>query len=728
MARAKGGDTEPKLIREAFADDDAGWADIRKARATDVSALGPDSTWEKGDRQDRKEAGRPCLAFDELGQYVNQLVNDARETNRAIEVNPAGDETTEAKARFIGAFIRQIEYRSNAQLAYTQMFDDAVSGSYGFLRIVPRYVRSKFRADGPISASAFDQELVILPVPNPDLVTPGYFTRPDLSDCKRVWVHESYTHEEFKAAFPGASRPNLSGAIREVGPTWVDAKRVWVRELWELKTRSKTLVLLPPPRGQREPVAVWVDTIPEAKRKSVLATALKERMVDEPYVCQTITNGIEILKTMEDWPGRYIPIVGCIGKVLWTDSERQILSLIRNALGPQQLYNYYRTSEAELVGMTPKIPWFYYEGALDPKQEQALAESNRVPVGAIKVKPSSQTWPAQHGPLPYPSRAAYEPPIQSMEVGAESTRRSIQSATGTGFLPTEAQRQNQKSGVALREIASSAQKGAYHFVDHYEHSLRRTGEILVDLIPHYYDTARAVHVRGKDDAPIEVRINDDTTPAPQDFGGEPIRLSPEDEFDITLSTGPSYASEREKASDFADQLVAARPEIFAAIGPEIIKLKNLGAIGDKIAELLATLSPPPVQAARNGKQPLPPQAQQAMAQLQQAQQIIQQLQRVIETEQVKGQTQIAIKQLEGEIKLALAQLQGDQKMQQLAAETAAAIDTREDEQQHEMALKGADASQAEASAQRAAAQADLARASGHLTNGSGRPKPSPSER
>lgn len=715
MAKDRG-PRETKALREAYEDDDAGWAKIRDARKADVKALGPESTWDDADRKDRKANGRPCLAFDELGQYVNQLVNDARETKRAIEVNPAGDAATEAKARFYAAFIRQIEERSRAQLAYTQMFDDAASGSYGFLRITARYVRSKFAKEGPIAASAFDQELVILPVPNPDLVTPSYFTRPDLSDCARFWVHESYTHEEFKAEFKGAKFTDLRASMRDVGTRWVDDKRVWVRECWELKTKPRTLVLLPPPAEGQPPMAVWVDTIPDDERKAVLATALKERVVDEPYVCQTITNGIEVLREKTDWPGRYIPIVGCVGKVLWNEDERQILSLIRNALGPQQLYNYYRTNEAEIVGRTSKSTHMAYKGALDPKNKQALADSNRVPVGVVEVEPFPQGWNAAAGPMPFPVNTSYEPPIQAMEVGAESTRRAIQSATGTGFLPTEAQRQNQKSGVALRQIESSAQKGAYHFVDHYEHALRRTGEILVDLIPHYYDTERAVHVRGKDDKPIEVRING-TAPAPNDFGGEPLQLSPDDEFDISLSTGPSYSSEREKASEFADQLVTARPEVFTLIGPDIIRLKNLGPIGDKIAEYLEVMQPPAIQQLRQGQQPLPPQAQQAMAQLQQAQQIIQQLQRVIETEQVKGQTQIELKRIEGELKLALAQLQGDQKLQQLAAQVAADIDTREDEQQHEMALKGADAGQAEASAERAERQARLAASTAHLHDG-----------
>lgn len=706
-------DADVAEIRDGFKDDDAQWADIRKARDKDIQALTPDSTWDPDDREARRKAGRPCLSFDELGQYVNQLVNDARETKRAIEVNPAGDETSEADARFIGALIRQIEYRSNAQLAYTQMFEDAASGGYGWLRVQPHYTQQTIRQP---SARSFDQELRIEPIPNPNLVTPGYFVKPDLSDCKRIWVDESYSHAEFGRRWSEATIKDFAGGLTsDAGPRWVSPTRIWVRELWELKARRKQLALLPSPDPAKpEPRALWVETIPEERRKEVLAGALNVRWVDQPYVCQTLTNGLEILEEKKDYPGSFLPIIGCVGKILWTEEERIILSLIRNALDPQQLYNYNRTSAAEILGMTPKVPWFYYKGALDVGEQDALENSNRVPVGAIGISASPEGWNPGFGPVPFPQRNTYEPPIQAFEMSAEAIRRAIQSATGTGFLPTEAQRINQKSGVALKEIATSAQKGAYHFVDHYEHAIRRVGEVLVDLIPHYYDTARDVHVRGADDKTQMIRINDQATPAPKDFGGQPIDLTASHEFDITLSTGPSYATERDKASEFADQLIGARPEVFQLIGGDIIRLKNLGPIGDKIADILDAMAPPAVQQLRQGNQPLPPQAQQAMAQLQQAQQMIQQLQRVIETEQIKGQNAVQLKQIDGQIKLALAELQGQQKRELLAAEVAADIETREDEQAHDMAKAGADAAQSASQAQRMEAQQRRDGSTSHL--------------
>jgi hypothetical protein len=95
---------------------------------------------------------------------------------------------------------------------------------------------------------------------------------------------------------------------------------------------------------------------------------------------------------------------------------------------------------------------------------------------------------------------------------AEGARRAIQAAIGASPLPTQAQRHNEKSGVALKQMEDSAQKGSFHFIDHFDAALTRTGQILDELIPHYYDAARDVTVRKPDDQPAVMRINDPRIP------------------------------------------------------------------------------------------------------------------------------------------------------------------------------------------------------------------------
>ncbi|HYC00416.1 MAG TPA: portal protein, partial [Candidatus Limnocylindrales bacterium] len=660
-----------KELRERFEYAHNEWQPIREEGAKDMRYIAGDP-WDPKDRRAREEAKRPVLSLDELGQYVNQLVNDVRASKRAIRITATGNGANDALANARANLIRQIEYKSHAQMAYTTAFENAVQRGYGFLRVSATYAQRT--VDKP-TARSFDQELRIDPIVNPDLVTPDPDAlRPDMSDQRYAFVREAWLHEDFKRnpLFRGATIKNFSGnnVFSEAGPLWLNDKKVWVAEAWAIESKPRTLVLLPHPTHPKdgEPQAVWRDTMTDADWRAEKGRVIREREVDAPYVCQKLTNGLEIFKTV-DWPGEYIPIVACLGKVIWVDEgngpKRKVLSLIRLARDPYMLYCYYRSCEAELVGMTPKFPYFAYEGQLTPAQLKNLQKSLHEPVAVVTVKPTVEGVPAGTV-LSFPARQPYEPPIAGLEVGAEAARRAIQSAMGSGFLPTQAQRRNEKSGVALRQIETSAQKGSYHFIDHYEDALRHCGVVLNDLIPHYYDTARDIHVRKPDDTPIQLRINDPNTV--DEESQQPIILT-EGDYDVTISTGPSFESEREQASTFADTLIGARPEVFALIGDLVIKLKNLGPIGDEMAKRLETMLPAPVKQAKDGGQVLPPQVQQQLAQAQQmveaAMAKVQELQRIIDTDAVKGERDVQLAQLKAHLELGLQQLKGEQALEQL---------------------------------------------------------------
>lgn len=627
-----------KEIRDRFSYASDQWRDIRDEGARDMRCVAGD-VWKAEDRKAREDAGRPCLSLDELSQYVNQLINDVRQNQRAIKVTAEGDGANDETARLRADLIRQIEYRSNAQQAYTTMFENAVQRSFGYLRVKAQYVSDR----------SFDQELLIEPIVNPDDVTPDPDSvKTDGSDLRYLFIRESRTHDEFKKEFPNAEVHNFDAdMITEAGPLWATGTKVFLAEYWCKKVKPRTLLALriTKPDGTPGEQFVFEDELEKGVKPSP-GSILRTRTVDEVSVVSYLTNGLEILSETP-WPGKSIPIVPCYGKVLYVDegggSKRRILSLVRLARDPAMLYCFYRTNEAEVVGMTPKTPFVGYSGQFRGFEEK-WQTVNAKPVAYLEANPTAEGLPAGTI-LPLPQRQPYEPPIAALEIGAEAARRAIQAAMGISPMPTSAQRRNEKSGVALRQIEDSAQKGSFHFIDHYDESIKRTGAIIDELIPHYYDTAREVTVRGADDETRRVTINDPSQPDPK--SQQPLDATT-GRHDVTISTGPSYDSEREAASDFADLLVQ-QPQVFALLGPLVVKLKNLGPIGDKIADLLSIIQPPEARAMmdadKNGG-PDPVQLQQQLAealkQLEVMQGELEAKTRVIETDQVKAQAQVQI--------------------------------------------------------------------------------------
>jgi hypothetical protein len=632
------------------------WKDIRKEAQTDMRYVSGDP-WAEKDRKAREAAGRPCLSLDELGQFVNQIINDVRQNKRGIKVAPKGEGANDKSAELRQDLIREIEYRSNGQQAYTTMFENAVQRSYGYLRIKAQYVSDK----------SFDQELLIEALMNPDLVTPDPDAlRPDGSDIKYAFIEESFDAKRFEREFPDAEKVDFKVDGAEL-PQWVkDGERIMVAEYWTIETRRRRLLLLAPPPvvaipGQpapppAPPVAVFLDELEDEGLEMPPATQiLKDRWVDAPYVCQYLTNGKQLLAKKgspkkTEWPGTSIPLVSCVGKALYFDDgggmSKKLLSMVRLARDPYMLYCYYRTCEAELVGMTPKTPFIGYAGQFRGFEEQWQKVAHE-PVAFLEANPMTEGTGQQV--LPLPMRQPYDPPIQALEVGAESARRAIQAAMGTSPLPTQAQKRNEKSGVALQRMEDSAQRGSYHFIDHYDAAITRTGAILDELIPFYYDTARDVTVRKPDDSPEVLRIND---PAKQDSPDATAGT-----HDVTISVGPAYQSQREAAEDFADTLIAS--PVMQMLGPDArklfglaVKLKNVGPLGDEMADII---SPPQ---AKEGEPPTPEQVQAMQQQMQQMQQQLQQAAQFIETEQAKQQAVIQKAQIEAERDLKLAEMQG----------------------------------------------------------------------
>jgi hypothetical protein len=621
-ARSSVGTGDEKLlkeIRDTFDYFVTRWSDTRSEAKKDMKFVAGDP-WEPSEKRARQDGEgnwvRPCLVMDELSQYLNQVINNVRQNKRTGKVIPEGAGANDKTAENLENIIRGIEYGSKAQAAYITGLENQIQRSYGAWEICTEYESNENA--GPRS---FNQVLCVKRIANPDTVYPDPDAKEaDFSDMMKCFKVTSISHDSFKAKYPDAEIRDFDSEHMEAAPRWIKLKEIQVGEYWKIKIKPRTLVLVD--GGAEGPTTHWKDELP----KNFNGAILKERKCEQRQVCQYITNGIEILEENE-LPGNYIRIVIVIGKELWIDdgtgSKRVLLSLIRLARDPQMLYNYMRTAAAEVVGMTPKTPYLGVVGQFSTETD--WQNIHKIPVAYAEYNAKTENTGEQI--LPPPQRLPYEPQIQPLEIGAEAARRAIQAAMGITALPTAAQRQSEKSGVALERIQTQQSIGSYHFIDNYDRSLEHTWRMLAELVPIYYDTARDVPVRNKKEEHATLRINDPQYMNPKTNQVEHNLVSGEGagDHDVTISTGPSYDSQREEAAAYADTL-ANIPGVFPQIGDLLTKLRNLGPIGDEIAERLT----PPQYQSKDGQPPIPPQAmqviQQGAAKLQAAETFIQQLQ------------------------------------------------------------------------------------------------------
>lgn len=587
-------------IRERYSQFTTAWADARKESKTDRRYAAGDP-WDPKDRQARENGDdpRPCISHDELNQYLNQAANNVRKSRHGIKVTP-GSKGSEKRAEFRANLIRTIEARSHAQQAYISAFEAMLRGSYGAFRISRRFVHEGI-PDGGFDASWFDQEIVIKAIANPDAVLyDPDCSEPDWSDAQACFVlPPQLTRKEFKRKYPRAKVQDFTAEHMRQATGWVTDNKVLVAEYWRVEVHGRVTVHLLADGSTVQ------GKLPAGQEAVVTREEGKKRVV------QYITNGIEILERIPQ-PGTIIPIVFLTGPRVYLDPEDAskwvIGSLIRLARNPQMSLAYLCSQEMEEAGLTPKVPYMGYKGQFESDWD-AWETLTKISRAFVQVDPVVDA--ATGAVLPLPKREQFTPHFSEYEVAKEAARRAIQAAMGVSPLPTAAQRDNQKSGVALQKIEAQQAIGSYHFVDSYDRAIELAGRIVESWIPVTYDTEREIGLHLEDGKHQPVRMNtaepylNETTGQMEHY---PVQ---EEDFDLAISTGPSSESQWQIASDFLDLLVGNLGKLpisstqQARLLALAIRMRQLGPSGDEMAEIISP--------SQQGQE-LPPQAIQAIQQ------------------------------------------------------------------------------------------------------------------
>jgi len=127
------GDQDDKLAKgkKLFATCQDVENDNRTSYKDDTNFVRARAQWPADIRAQREAEGRPCLTIDRLGPVIRQVVNDSRQNKPSIKVHPADSGADVDTAEVINGLIRNIEYTSNADVAYDTAVETAVGGNIG---------------------------------------------------------------------------------------------------------------------------------------------------------------------------------------------------------------------------------------------------------------------------------------------------------------------------------------------------------------------------------------------------------------------------------------------------------------------------------------------------------------------------------------------------------------------------------------------------------------------
>lgn len=716
-----------RIARERFQRACDADADIRRDANRDLKFLTGEQ-WEEGEQEARRKAGRPALTMNKLPPFVDQIVNEQRKARPAGKISPVGDGADAKTADIYQGLVRHIEYVSQADAAYDTGFDYAVSSSFGFWR---------YTTECPDDRS-LDQEINITRVADPATVRFDPAAQEvDYSDAMWAFVVERISKEEFKLRYPKSKTTTSSffEFAENPAPSWLNGEDVQIAEYWVVEISQEQLYIYRGPQANAGPnsdtrLKGFFDgeTIPPGFVPEPDADgAHAGRLVDRRKVCRYDINGAEVLKQPNGkaevpWAGKWIPIVPVLGKEKYVEGKRVLMSAIRFALDPQQLYNFYKTGEAEVVQQTPKSPYIGVLGQFKTMSAK-WGTANVIPHAYLEYDPVAVGGVA----VSAPQRQPYEPATQALAIGAAAANEDIKGTIGLYDASRGKENSAADSGKAIALLQGQGDNATYHFFDNFMRSMWHGYRILVDLIPRIYDAPRVVRIVKPDDTTELVQINqmfmgEDGKPTHYDFSAG--------RYDVVMSIQPSFASRKQQASVALGDLAKADPQSLPQWADLYVKTLDLGVIGDEIADRLV----PPAFKKQDGQND-PQQLQQAMQALQQKgqeqDQLIQQQHQIIETKQAEQEARIQIAQMQEETKRLIAQnsdavrlsiAEITAKAQDLARQSADALasmraheamahDVATQAQDHANSMQQADQSAAhasDASAQNAAQTSDAA--------------------
>jgi hypothetical protein len=332
---------------------------------------------------------------------------------------------------------------------------------------------------------------------------------------------------------------------------------------------------------------------------------------------------IEVIEE-RDWPGTYIPVVPVYGRHVVIGDKRHKFGMVRHAKDAQRMYNFWQTTITESVALAPKAKWIMAEGQ-DEGHESEWAAANVKSFPLLRYKQTD----IDGQPAPPPQRLQPEPPPSGVMAAAAGINQDI--ATLMGIFDPSQQLPGNISGKALNGQQQQVDLTNFDFYDNLTKSIAHTGKIILDLIPHIYDSQRVMRIIGDDGKPDLVTINE----GKQDENGvfKVMHDMTVGQYDVVMDTGPGFNSKRQAAVDSMMPLVTGNPELFKVAGDLVFR--NMDFPGaEVIADRLAASNP---LAQIDDKSPVPPQVQmqlkQNQAQMQQMQQQMQQMQMVIKQRQ-----------------------------------------------------------------------------------------------
>lgn len=587
----------------------------------DLQMVDGEGQWDQDVRAVRIRKKRPCLTINRFIPMIAHVANELRAARPAIQIDPVGGGADVESAAIRQGLIRHIERDSGAETVYDNAFDAMLEKGWSWMR-----VDSQFEHE-----ASFDQVLKIEGFENDFCVYIDPTAKhPTRRDMKWAFIIDDMPLGEYVSTYPDSKVASLSNfqGTGDDAAEWLTPQTVRVAEYFYVEEKRATLY------QRADGSGVWKDDLqavagmyvdkelfemserdligPEMVPIIELNLDAKGKPVQRESIRRAVKwckiNAVEILEGNDEltggmeWKGKYIPLVMVQGRLKNIRGQRRLSGMVRNNRDAQRMYNYWVTAFTEMVALAPKSPFIAAAGQIE-KYKNIWDTAN------------DEAWPY----LPYdpksvdgqlvgaPQRQAFEPPVQAMIQAIRQADNDLK----VGFNIFDAalgQKGPQESGKAILARKNESESGNLNWLDNMKKAIEHIGDVLLDLIPTRYDTARIVNIIRPDNKREVVQINQEFSD-PKD--GNKIKFfdMAKGTFSCVVQVGAGDGTKRQEAVAAMMQLITAEPQLFNVIGDLVVAQMDWPG-ADAIVERLRKTMPPDL--IDEGDNDVPPAARAAL--------------------------------------------------------------------------------------------------------------------
>lgn len=602
---AVGNDTLLDKMRHNYEQDAEADSKNRTAALEDIRYINvPGAQWDFKIRQDRGD--RPMYTFNKLRVTIKRVVNDMRSNRPAGKVRATEDGDVD-KAEIREGLIRNILSNSDFDTVIDNAAESQVTCGMGAWRI-----NTELPDDEVVN-----QDITAEAIRNPFCLLPDRHAQDLLKRDANHWTLTTMLgFDTFEATYgKEVDKASFESLGQESKAQWITDDTVRVCEYWYKKPVKRTLLLL------QDGKTIDAGVLTPEQTQLLAPHVVKSREVKSNDIYSCIATGKEVIKGPTKWAGSKFPFVIVYGEHVIVDGEPKWFGLTRNSKDAQTAYNVAQTAVMESIFRAPQAKfWATPAQALGLQDSWAESHKKNIPALFYNPDPKAPGPPTRMGGADVPSAL-----IELSQIASED----IKSTSGI-FDNSLGKTANETSGIAIRARQQQGEIATFNYSDNLSKCVCWTWEIIGDLLGKIYDGQRIVRILGKDGSEKFHKLNE-TVIDPQT--GQEVMLNDmsEGKYDYTVTSGPSFATQRQEAAETYGNMMQGNPALFPLIGDLVMKATDL-PYAEEIAERLKAMLPPQLQEQDDGK-PLDPKAMQAMQQAAQAMQHVQEMTKMLQDAQ-----------------------------------------------------------------------------------------------